>query len=264
MLLGPRITQFKYRDMRVVKTPGGKRVLVNLPKRETGERREIKTILSSYHCKRCSKCCNGAFSIGQTDENYELIMGLIRKRKKDFVVDCMGRGRSRTRYYDIGVPMKNNACGFLSWNGGRITHKTLIYSDGKEDDYGSFSCKIYDARASVCMAYPMQVTWMPLELEDGTRDEEGTVIINAGCPAITELLNNGIGHVTDSELVSLSREKGVHEESLLYSFPRSLQEVKDRIAEMGKKNRILVNEEGERIYPINAWEIFARPEYRGI
>ena len=236
-------------------------MLANLPGRETGERRAIKQILSSYHCKRCSKCCRGAFSIGETDPNYEHIMGLIRGRKKEFLVENMGRGRSGTRYYDIGVPMKRNACGFLSWEGGEITHRTLIYSDGRERGYGAFSCGIYDARASVCMAYPLNMSWMHLELEDGTRDENGTVILDAGCPAIRELLENGIGHITESELLSFSAESDVHKDSLLYSLPKSLQEAKDRIAEANSENRIVVNEEGERIYPVNAWELFIKNGY---
>lgn len=262
MLKGPKITQFKYNNTRLVKAPGGKRMLKGLPKRELGERREIKQILSSHHCKKCSKCCRGAFGIGETDGNYELIMGLIRKRKKDFIVENMGMGRSGTRYYDIGVPMKRNACGFLGWEGGEITHKTLIYSDGKEGEHGSFGCEIYDARASACIAYPMSITWIQLSLEDGTKDDEGTIILDAECPAIMELLDNGIGHVTESELVSFSSEEDVHEESLLYSFPKSLQEVWNRIEEMGKENRIVVNEEGEKIYPINTWEIFIKNAYR--
>jgi Fe-S-cluster containining protein len=263
MQLGPKITQLKYTDTHLVNAPGGKRMLAKLPKREAGERKEIKDILSSYHCKRCSKCCRGAFSIGETDPNYERIMKLVRERKKDFILENMGRGRSGSRYYDIGVPMKKNACGFLSWEGGEITHKTLIYSDGREGGYGAFSCEIYDARASVCMAYPLNVSWMHVKLEDGTRDGEGTIILDAGCPAIMELLDNGIGHITEEELSSLSRERGVHGESLLFSFPRSLREVKDRMAEVGKENRILVNEEGERVYPINAWEMFIKNGYGG-
>ncbi len=262
MQLGPKITQFRYTDTHLVKAPGGKRMLAKLPKREAGERRAIKDILSSYHCKRCSKCCRGAFSIGETDANYETIMGLIGGRRKEFIVENMGMGRSGSRYYDIGVPMKMNACGFLSWEGGKINHKTLIYSDGRERGYGAFGCEIYDARASVCMAYPLNVSWIQMELEDGTRDDKGTVIMDAGCPAIMELLENGIGHVTGSELVSLSREEGVHEESLLFSFPKSLQEVKNRMAEVGKENRILVNEEGEGVYLVNAWEMFIKNKYR--
>ena len=261
MQLGPKITQFRYNDTHLVKTPEGKRVLANLPGRKAGERREIKQILSSYHCKRCSKCCRGAFSIGETDGNYEHIMGLIKGRKKEFIVQNMGRGRSGTRYYDIGVPMKKNACGFLSWEGGEITHRTLIYSDGRKEGSGPFSCEIYDARASVCMAYPLNVSWMHLKLEDGTMDKRGTVIMDAGCPAIMELLENGIGHITESELLSLSDESGVHEDSLLYSLPKSLQEVKERMAEVEKEDRIVVNEEGERIYPVNAREIFIKNGY---
>jgi len=257
----PKLVQFRYNDTHLVQAPGGKRVLAKLPKREAGERREIKRILSSHHCKRCSKCCRGAFSIGETDPNFGSIMEAVRKRKEEFRVEAMGMGRSGTKYYDIGVPRKRNACGFLNWERGQIDHRTLVYSDGKKDGYGDFSCEIYDARASVCMAYPFNITWMSLELEDGTRDDEGTIILDVGCQAIMELLENGIGHLTESEILSLAAESGVDGESLLFSVPRSLQEVKDRVAEYNKENRILVNEEGERIYPMNVWELFMENMY---
>lgn len=256
MHMGPRIIRYRYGKTHLERQQDGKRVLAALPKREPGEREEIKRILSSYHCRTCAKCCRGGFSIGENEKEYGRIMELMKKNKKNFIVECMGKGMSGNRYYDIGVPMKMNACGFLNWEGGKITHRTLIFSDGKDREGKPFSCGIYDGRASVCLAYPMGTTWMRLNISNGIQDDEGTIIMDAVCPAIMELLENGIGHVAEKELLELAAEPGLEKGCLLSSFPRSMQEIKDRSEEAGKENHILLDERGERIYPIKSWEIF--------
>jgi Fe-S-cluster containining protein len=256
MLKGPGIIGHRYGKTHIERQQDGKRLLAALPKRKTRETVEIKRILSSYHCRTCAKCCRGAFSIGDGEKEYARIMKLVNARKKEFLVECMGKGESGTKYYDIGVPIARAACGFLSWEGGKINHYTLLDSSGKDRDWKPFSCEIYNSRASVCMAYPLNVTWMQLELGKGGRNREGTVIIDAACPAIHELLEKGIGHLTESEIISLSAGPDIDENSLLFSLPKSLQELKKMVGEAGKWSHILVNEEGERAYPLNAWEIF--------
>ncbi|MBD3398324.1 hypothetical protein GF412_03885 [Candidatus Micrarchaeota archaeon] len=255
MIRGPRAIRARYADTRIAKRQDGKRVMVNLPERRDGEAREIKRILSSYHCRSCAKCCSGGFSIGKEEEHYAYIMRLLRKKKKHFIVEKM-RARNKAVYYDIGVPRNRNACGFLSWEGGTITHRTLILSDGRDREWKPFSCGIYDARATVCLAYPISMAWMRLALKGGEGEREGTAILDIGCPAIEEMAELGIGHLTECEIISLSVGTDVGMGSLLGSFPTSINTVNKKMEEIGKENRILVNGKGERVYPVNAWELF--------
>lgn len=254
MIRGTSPIGARYADTRIAKKPNGKRVLINLPNRREGELREIKKVLSSYHCRFCAKCCSGGFSIGREEEHYERIMKLMKKRKKHYIVEKV-RGKNNV-YYEIGVPRNRNSCGFLSWDGGELTHRTLLLSDGRDREAKPFSCGIYAARASVCIAYPVSMAWMHLEMAEGGKDEEGTAILDAGCPAIMELVERGIGHLLEREIISLSAETDVGIGSLLHSFPASTSTVNRRMKEIGKECRVLVNEEGEKVYPVNSWEIF--------
>jgi len=254
MIRKPGMLARRYENTRMKILPDGKRMLANLPKPQAEQQREIGRILSAYHCTSCAKCCRG-FAFGEDDPNFKSVMEAVRKKKKRFVVEPMGRGRSGYEYYEVGPHMEHSAaCAFLKLKGGKISLRTLIHSDGKEKK-DSFGCEIYAARASSCIIYPLSMAWIGLILENGKRDSDGIIMLDYACPAIGDLVESGIGHLEEKEIFSLINEGRFSSECLLVSFSAGIMETVKRIREGSGRTHILVNEEGERIYPINAWQI---------
>lgn len=241
MLADPKTIQHRYAKTVPVKESSGRKVLRRLPRRENGEMRRIKQILSSHKCRACAGCCRG-FGISRGEENFEGIMKEVKAKRELFSRENLGGG-----VYNIYPPGGKNACGFLTWERGKITVWALGDEDIRKSGKEEFGCQIYDTRSASCVKYPFTASWLDRRFEPDLRGA-GMVVLYWKCHAMLELVQNGIGHLTEREVFSFGAEP---QGSMLSSLARSLKRVKEDLSEETLHNHAFYSEEGERVYPIS-------------
>ena len=240
----------KYRSVSMHREIDGKKVLVNLPRREPGEIDKIKEILSSHSCRACAYCCKG-FAFSKKDPNFETIMKGVKGDKKAFGIqkEKHWNGTKYVVYPHAG----KNTCGFLEWDRGEIP----IWAPGNEgirkDGGPAFSCGIYSSRPSVCTTYPFVAAFLG-ERHEPDPEKAGMVVLAWKCKAMLELAQNGIGHLTESEILLF--RGGAREGSVLSSLPDSLEKMRKNIGGNARKVHVFHNESGEEVFPLSIHTTF--------
>lgn len=246
-MLLPQIIQEKYLETKVEVSIEGKKEIKNLPKRTPGEASEIRGILSAHFCRTCASCCRG-FGFSKKDPHYATIRKKIKENKEKFV---LVRGENHPGY-DVGVPRKQEGCGFLHRGYELSSIPAEVRASAEFMGCGApMSCGIYQTQPSTCKIYPLIWTWMA-DSEGDFIKNGGIIGIDSSCCAVEELLRNGIGHLTESELMGFE-ESGGNWKNKAESFPASLREVY-RYLEADKSKKfglwIMQDGQGERVFPI--------------
>ncbi|MCP4648337.1 MAG: YkgJ family cysteine cluster protein [bacterium] len=242
MALSQKTVEHRYSGTVPVRGPNGRKVLKGLPKRESGEIGRIKQILSSHKCRACASCCRG-FTFSKKEPHFESIMERVKGDRKLFAKRRVGAG-----VYEVYPGKGKNACGFLTWEGGKVMIDTLGDEEIRKKGEPQFGCQIYDARASICSTYPFTGAWLD-DRHEPNRREAGMIILHWSCQAIGELVEDGVGHLTESELLSFGQDSEGRD--MLSALAGSLKVVKGNLSRETLHTHAFHSEEGERVYPIN-------------
>lgn len=243
-MLAPEAIKRRYWDTSIHRESNGRKVLVNLPKRQKGEMEEIVRWLSSFGCRSCASCCNGGFGITGKDPNFEGIMRKIGERKKAFVVKKTSRQLGGT--FDVFVPRGENACGFLFWVGGRIPVGTLGDPELQARGDPEFSCMIYGSRAAACTNYPFTRGWM-LEKQKPLPNKRAVMVLEPQCKALLDLAEIGVGHLTHGEIIEIGDQGG---KAMASSLLKALEETWDFFGAGEMHEQVFYTESSEVVYPL--------------
>lgn len=250
MALHNPILQQKYRSVSIRRESDGKKVLGGLPGRGPGEIDKIKEILSSHSCRACAYCCKG-FAFSKKDPNFETIMKGVKENKKAFGIQ-KEKHWNDTKYI-VYMPAGKNTCGFLEWRGGEIPVWAPGDGEIRKNGGPAFSCGIYSSRPSVCTTYPFVAAFLG-ERHEPDPEKAGMVVLAWKCRAMLELAQNGIGHLTESEILLF--RGGAREGSVLSSLPDSLEKMRKNIGGDARKVHIFHTGSGEEVYPLSIPTIF--------
>lgn len=181
----------------------GRVVLKGLPERTEEERRLIRHVFSSFHCRLCGDCCRG-FSFSNQEPNYREIATRIDMEKRKFMMEVRLQAGNLTVFR--ADPSFSSRCGFLEqdWDKSEVPREVMDAGQDFAEDWAPFGCEIYKTQPRVCSMYPVQAGIIE---NPGTGEflAKNAMNITAGCKAIMELLVHGIGHVLGSEIMEFWR-----------------------------------------------------------
>lgn len=251
-ILSPRAIRERYPGTDIGRGRGGVKIIKNLPGNGARELDVAARVLSAHECRKCSKCCSGGFSFRKKDPHYQEIMSALKG--KEGLFQFRRRGVLLGQYFEVTVPKGRKACPFLE--GQQPAFSELDFKEGlaSEGKGAVFGCEAYSTRPSICASYPF--IWETLDIRYwGLLSDESFAALDPRCAAMGELAQNGIGHLTLSELRAISEKAVGGAGNMLSSIAASLAEIHRRVGETKAYAKIFRTEEGDEVYPLNFNEI---------
>ena len=194
----------KYRHLKVEQSYG-KVVLANLPERTEQERKLIRHVFSSFHCRLCGDCCRG-FSFSSEEPNFNNIANKIEMNIGRFTMKL--RDQTSSAMIFRADPSFSAKCGFFEsgFDARKVPREVLEAGEDFAEEGAPFGCGIYNHEPRVCSMFPVSAGIVE-NPGNGEHLAKNAMHITSECKPVMELFAQGIGHILGREILEFWTSK---------------------------------------------------------